>query len=57
MVWQWEFDGIGSGQNRVRGMTLITVDNSSLVTQQYVEFNSLAWGADIGFNITPVAIP
>jgi hypothetical protein len=55
MVWQWEFLGIGTGTNRVRGMTLITVDGMSQVMMQYVEFNSLAWGADIGFNITPPA--
>jgi len=55
MVWQWEFLGIGTGANRVRGMTLITVDGMNQVMQQYVEFNSLAWGADIGFNITPPA--
>lgn len=55
MVWQWQFDGIGSGAFRVRGMTLITVDNSSQVVEQYVEFNSLAWAIDIGFNVTPPA--
>ncbi|KAK4935517.1 hypothetical protein LTR10_023428 [Elasticomyces elasticus] len=57
MVWQWEFLGIGTGANRVRGMTLITVDSGSKIVEQYVEFNSLAWGADIGFNITATAIP
>lgn len=54
MVWQWEFLGIGP-QFRVRGFTLITVDSYNKVIEQYVEFNSLAWAADIGFNITPPA--
>ena len=57
MVWQWEFIGIGTGEYRIRGMTLITVDANSSIVEQYVEFNSLAWGANIGFNITPSAIP
>jgi hypothetical protein len=52
MVWQWEFIGIGP-QFRVRGMTLITVDQDNKVAEQYVEFNSLAWAIDIGFNVTP----
>jgi hypothetical protein len=52
MVWQWEFIGIGP-QFRVRGFTLITVDPASCqVVQQYVEFNSLAWAIDIGFEVT-----
>lgn len=57
MVWFWEFDGIGTGQYRVRGMTFIHVNDQALVDMQNVEFNSLAWGADIGFQITPASIP
>ncbi|KAI1625335.1 hypothetical protein EDD37DRAFT_629358 [Exophiala viscosa] len=57
MVWQWEFLGIGTGEYRISGMTLITVDAGSKIVEQYVEFNSLAWGANIGFNITPSALP
>jgi len=52
MVWQWEFIGIASGVNRVRGMTLITVDDKAQIIQQYVEFNSLAWAINAGFNVT-----
>lgn len=55
MVWQWEFQGIGSGQNRIRGVTIITVADNKQVVHQYVEFNSLAWAENIGFNITPPA--
>lgn len=52
MVWQWQFNGIGSGEYRVQGMTIIKVNQYKLVNYQYVEFNSLAWGIDIGFNVT-----
>ncbi|RVX74168.1 hypothetical protein B0A52_02000 [Exophiala mesophila] len=55
MVWQWQFDGIGTGQYRVRGFTLIEVDQNKQVAYQYVEFNGLAWALDIGFTITPPA--
>ncbi len=55
MVWQWEFLGIGSGVNSIRGVTIITVDGNSQVTHQYVEFNSLAWAENIGFSVTPPA--
>lgn len=53
VVWQWEFLGIGSGQYRVRGFTLATFNDAKQVAEQYVEFNGLAWAADIGFTITP----
>ena len=56
MVWFWQFDGIGSSEFRVRGMTFIHVNSDQLVDMQNVEFNSLAWGADIGFQITPVTV-
>lgn len=55
MVWQWEFNGIGSGEYRVRGFTLIKVDENKQVAYQYVEFNGLAWALDIGFTVTPPA--
>ena len=53
-LWYFEFDGIGSGKYRVRGMTLGTVDLSTgLGSHQVIEFNSLAWAEDVGFTVIP----
>jgi hypothetical protein len=55
-LWYWEFDGLGSGQYRVRGVTIGTYDTTTgQVSKQVVEFNSLAWAADTGYTITPPA--
>jgi hypothetical protein len=55
-LWYWEFDGLGSGQYRVRGVTIGTYDTETgQVSKQVIEFNSLAWAADTGYTITPPA--
>lgn len=57
MVWQWEFNGIGSGQYRVRGVSILKVNEEKKVYYSYIEFNSIAWGLDIGFQVIPAALP
>ena len=40
MMWAWSFEGIGTGQYRVHGVTIIKVNEAKQVYYQQVEFNS-----------------
>ena len=54
ILFYWEFIGIGGPNNqyRSRGMSIINVDDEKQVTGHQIEFNSLAWAINIGYNVT-----
>lgn len=48
ILWYWEAVGLGLGTYNVKGFNLMYTTNAGTqVADNYVEFNSLAWGADI----------
>ena len=54
VVYFWEFTGVGGPDTpRVKGFSLLVVDDTSQVVEYYVEFNSYQWAENIGFTITP----
>ena len=52
IVWYWLFTGVGTKQYEVKGINIFTI-NDGQIEQIDVEFNSIAWGLDIGFTVTP----
>ena len=55
IVYHWEFIGVGGPQSvgRVRGFSLIIVDDESKEIEYYVEFNSYTWALNLGYTIIP----
>ncbi|KAJ9606584.1 hypothetical protein H2200_008592 [Cladophialophora chaetospira] len=51
IVWYWNFLGIGSGQYEVKGFNLFTIEESGQISAANIEFNSIAWGLDTGYQI------
>jgi len=53
ILWYWEMIGVGGpGKPRARGMSITSVDESMQVTGHQIEFNSLTWAENIGYNCT-----
>ncbi|KAK5077111.1 hypothetical protein LTS08_006200 [Lithohypha guttulata] len=56
IAWYWEMIGVGGpGKPRARGVSIITVDNSQQIISHQIEFNSLQWAYNIGYNCTAPA--
>lgn len=54
IVWQWYAKGVGMNVSPVKGFNKITVDVSTgRILATDLEFNSVAWGRDIGWTCTP----
>ena len=51
ILWYWVFTGIGSGEYEVKGFNLFTLTASDQIAQVNLEFNSIAWGLDTGYQI------
>ncbi|KAK3057350.1 hypothetical protein LTR09_001533 [Extremus antarcticus] len=47
IVWQWQFNGVGSAEFPVKGFSLFTTNRKNQLTMTELEFNSVAWGQDI----------
>jgi len=52
-IWFFNFAKLGSGQYEVRGFNLFNTTASKQISQNNLEFNSLAWARDTGFQVTP----
>lgn len=52
VLWYWKMN-IGSKQVPVQGFNLFEVDGDNKITDMFVEFNSIAWGLDIGESLAP----
>ena len=52
ILWQWNFTGIGSGEIGVKGFNLFTVTAAEQISTTYLEFNSVAWALNTGYNIS-----
>jgi hypothetical protein len=50
ILWQWIFTGVGSGEQQVAGFHLFEVDGDGQLLSAIFEFNSVAWGADLGYH-------
>jgi len=46
IAWYWLFPDVGSGQYRVKGSNLFTINKHCKITSASIEFNSIAWGLD-----------
>ena len=51
ILWYWVFTGIGTKKYEVKGFNLFTITPKGQISLMYIEFNSIAWGADTGFTI------
>lgn len=49
IVWYWRFTGVGSRQLPIQGFNLFDINDRKQITAISVEFNSIAWGIDIGY--------
>ena len=55
VVWRWVFAGVGAGKYKVAGFTLEVDTSIGKVITVYVDFHSLTWAIDTGFNVTAPA--
>ncbi|EHY56004.1 hypothetical protein HRR83_006617 [Exophiala dermatitidis] len=55
ILWYWLFTGIGTGQYEVKGFNLFTLSDAGQIAQVNLEFNSIAWGLDTGYQVIPPA--
>jgi hypothetical protein len=51
ILWYWLFTGIGSQQYEVKGFNLFTITPASQIAQVNLEFNSIAWALDTGYQV------
>ncbi|KIX95415.1 uncharacterized protein Z520_08932 [Fonsecaea multimorphosa CBS 102226] len=51
VLWYWNFLGVGSGQYEVKGFNLFTITDSLQISETHLEFNSIAWGLDTGYQV------
>jgi len=53
IIWHWNFPQVGSAQYPVKGFNYFQLNEYCQVDTMSIEFNSIAWGSDIGFTTTP----
>jgi len=54
ILWRWLVTGLGSGEYEIKGMNhFIASPLTGQISTDYLEFNSIAWGRDIGWTCTP----
>ncbi|OAL37259.1 hypothetical protein AYO20_03435 [Fonsecaea nubica] len=51
VLWYWKFLGVGSGQYEVKGFNLFAITPSLQLASANLEFNSIAWGLDTGYQV------
>lgn len=51
ILWQWVFTGIGSAQYEIKGFNLFALNSAGQIETVHLEFNSIAWGLDTGYQI------
>lgn len=52
--WQWLVDGLALDVSPVKGFNKLVVDpNTGIIKSSDLEFNSIAWGEDLGGKWTP----
>ncbi|KIW52168.1 hypothetical protein PV05_07830 [Exophiala xenobiotica] len=51
ILWYWLFTGIGSQQYEIKGFNLFTITPASQIVQVNLEFNSIAWALDTGYQV------
>lgn len=55
IIWHWNFPTVGSSAQPVKGFNYFELNEMCQIETMSIEFNSIAWGADIGFTTTPPA--
>lgn len=53
ITWHWIYTAIGSAEYRIKGFHLFEVTESGQLASARLEFNSIAWGTDMGYTVTP----
>ncbi|KAK5072499.1 hypothetical protein LTR64_005028 [Lithohypha guttulata] len=51
ILWQWVFTGIGSKVAQVKGFNLFGLNAQNQIKTVHLEFNSIAWGLDTGYQV------
>ncbi|EXJ71515.1 uncharacterized protein A1O5_05323 [Cladophialophora psammophila CBS 110553] len=57
ILWYWNFLGVGGAQYEVKGFNLFTITPSMRIAQVDLEFNSIAWGLDTGYQLVRPSSP
>jgi hypothetical protein len=52
IVWNWLFTSIGKRIDQVKGFDMFTISEQGQILFTHVEFNSIAWAVDVGWNFT-----
>ena len=52
IVWYWRFTGIGKRIDEIQGFDMFTISEQGQILSTHLEFNSIAWAIDIGWNFT-----
>jgi hypothetical protein len=51
VLWYWVFTGIGTAQYEVKGFDLFSINSNLQIEKINLEFNSLAWALDTGYQV------
>ncbi|KAI1630154.1 hypothetical protein EDD37DRAFT_83880 [Exophiala viscosa] len=51
ILWYWKFTGIGSEEYEIKGFNLFTITPAGQINQTNLEFNSIAWALDTGYQV------
>lgn len=51
VVWKWIFRQVGNRKYPVSGINIFHLNSQGQIANMDVEFNSIAWGVDIGFTV------
>jgi len=51
VLWYWKFTGIGSEEYEIKGFNLFTITPAGQINQTNLEFNSIAWALDTGYQV------
>lgn len=57
IVWFWRITGIGSKKYPIKGFNLFTLNDAQQIETVDLEFNSIAWGLDTGFQVIKPSRP
>lgn len=51
ILWYWTFFGIGTAEYEVKGFNLFSLTSDLQIQTLNLEFNSIAWGLNTGYQI------
>jgi len=51
VLWYWNFLDVGSGEYEIKGFNLFSITPALQINQTNLEFNSIAWALDTGYQV------